>query len=135
MKKVNNDRLNEMSSSKTLYSVVNKLLDNKQETVLPSSKSNKNLADSFMNYFLEKILKIRSKFKENHDVNGTANSVTLNMQTKVQCLSVLEKATADEIRQITRSYGVKCSPEDPIPAKLLQGNLGTNLVTIGQLIS
>ena len=45
-----------MPSSTTLYSVVNKLLDNKQETVLPSSKSDEDLVDSSINYFLEKIM-------------------------------------------------------------------------------
>ena len=52
------EKLNYSTSIKTLYSVVNKLIDNKQEVVLPGSKNDQELADSFMNYFLEKRSKI-----------------------------------------------------------------------------
>ena len=38
-------------NSKTMYSVVNKLLDKKQERVLPDAKSDKELADGFVKYF------------------------------------------------------------------------------------
>ena len=60
-------KLDSANSSKTLYSFVNQLLDNKRETVLPTAKSNKELADSFIKYFCDKITTIRAKFKENTD--------------------------------------------------------------------
>ena len=119
-RKYYDEKLSDMSNSKTFYSVVNKLLDNKQEVILPSSRSDKELANSFMDYFLDKILMIRSKFA---DLSKTSDHLTSNLQTNVQCLSTLERATEDEIRQIVLSFGVKCSPEDPIPAKLLKRNL------------
>ena len=39
------DKLNSSTNTKVLYSVVNKLLDKKQEVTLPESKSDKELAD------------------------------------------------------------------------------------------
>ena len=49
-------------SSKTLYSVVNELIDNKKEVVLPFSESDKELADSFLHHIKQEIDKIRSNF-------------------------------------------------------------------------
>ena len=114
------EKLNNMSNSRSLYSVVNKLLDSKQEVVLPSAASDKELADSFMDYFMEKISNIRSKFAEHKEIEATDAT-----ERNVPSLSVFEKATADEITQITMSFGIKCSPGDPIPAKLLKSNLHT----------
>ena len=68
-------KLNE-GNSKTLYSVVNKLLDKKQDVVLPDSKSDKELADSFVNYFSDKISNIRAKFKDNVDICQPSNTLT-----------------------------------------------------------
>ena len=45
-----------------MFSAINKLLDKKQETSLSEAKSDKELADDFLNYFIEKIAKIRLKF-------------------------------------------------------------------------
>ena len=51
-------------SAKTLYSVVNQLIDNKKELVLPKASSDKELADKFLIFFREKIEKIRGTFSE-----------------------------------------------------------------------
>ena len=32
-------------------------------------------------------------------------------------------ATADELKQIVMTYGIKCSPDDPVPAFLLKENV------------
>ena len=42
------------SDSKKLYSVVNQLLDNNQDVILPDTNDDKELANGFMNYFVEK---------------------------------------------------------------------------------
>ena len=51
------------NSCKQLYSVVNRLIDNKKEVVLPKATSEKELADRFQSYFKEEIEKIRASFK------------------------------------------------------------------------
>ena len=40
-------------------------------------------------------------------------------------LTEFEPATLDEITGIVKSYGVKCSPEDPVPAALLSSSVDT----------
>ena len=47
------------------------------------------------------------------------------MPSNIQHLSRFESSTADEILQIVSSFGVKCCPEDPIPAQLIIKNLNT----------
>ena len=61
-------------NGRNMYKVVNKLLDKKQDTVLPEAKSDKELADSFVKFFAEKISKIREKFKESPVTKNTATS-------------------------------------------------------------
>ena len=102
------------TDGKVLYSQINKLIDKKQESVLPDCTSDGELANSFLDFFSEKIKKIRSTFPERKTDNchSPVNSC-------VNKLSVFEVVTQDELRSIVSSFGVKCSPEDPIPAKLL----------------
>ena len=45
------------ANNKILYSTINKLLDNEKEVILPDAKSDAELANSFLNYFTEKIEK------------------------------------------------------------------------------
>ena len=104
-------------NSKTMYSVVNKLLDKKQERVLPDAKSDKELADGFVKYFSEKIAKIREKFTAEHVNKSTA------LPSNVTPLSEFEETTEEEIQHIVNTYGVKCSPEDPVPVNVLKGSL------------
>ena len=51
-----------------------------------------------------------------------AVSTPMDLPTNVRYLSNFVKTTADEIRQIKLSHGIKCSPEDPVPANLLKTN-------------
>ena len=95
-------KLNEMKNSKTIYTVMNKLLDSKQERILPATYSDKELADSFMTYFQEKISKIRDNFKFNEEVVIPDLPESAKWTTN---LSILEETTADEILQIVSTYG------------------------------
>ena len=47
------DKLNS-TDSKTLHSVINKLLDKEQDVILPYVNFERELANSFMKYFIEK---------------------------------------------------------------------------------
>lgn len=104
----------EESSGRTLYSVVNELIDNKKEKILPTSNSDKELADKFIVYFQEKIDKIRKKFT---NPNKFVTDDSLNPD--VTKMHHFEPATLEEITDIAKSFGVKCSPEDPVPSSLI----------------
>ena len=112
------NKLNQ-GNSKTMYSVVNKLLDKKQDVVLPTAGSDKELADGFAKYFTEKITKLRAKFKV------TTNQIksTNPLPSHASRLSKFEPTSEEEILQILTTHRVKCSPEDPVPVKVLKENL------------
>ena len=77
-------------------------LDNKKDAILPTSKSDKELANSFFDLVQRKNILPQKVATENP--NAKIN------------LSVFEPATAD---------GIKCSPEDPVPVELLSSNMDT----------
>ena len=70
---------------------------------------------------MEKISRIHAKFTatENPSQNYTSKESIR--------LTQFEKTPEEELLQIINSHGVKCSPEDPIPAPLLKTHLPTFL--------
>ena len=92
---------------------------NKQEVILPTTDNDKKLANSFANYFVEKISKLRDTFTESKLMS---NSVDI-IDDEITSLTEFEKTTNEEILQIVKSYGVKCSPEDPVPVVLIKTHL------------
>ena len=114
-------KLNE-GTAKTLYSVVNNLIDNNKEIVLPSAESDKELADGFLQFFKQKIAKIRSNFPV-----GCSNTSAAHPNPNIQPLSTFEPTNPEELRKIVTQFGVKCSPEDPAPSPVLLTHLDTLL--------
>jgi exonuclease III len=119
VKKKNYVREKLKENSGSLYSVVNKLIDNEREVILPKASSNKELANNFLVFFKEKIEKIRSTFTPSPQRQSTV------IDANIVKLTEFEPATLDEIIDIAKSNGVKCSPEDPVPASLLSPNIET----------
>ena len=99
--------------NRALFSNIKTLLDEEKEEVLPEASSDKELADRFLKYFSEKIEKIKSTFPKE-------TAETPKMPSPAGKLTEFELATEDEIREIVQEYGIKCSPDDPIPAPLLK---------------
>ena len=108
---------NANNKPKMLFKVVNTLMDSERSNVLPTSTSDKKLADDFQQYFKDKITKIRESFTEEyqptHHLPGN------------QEFSTFELATEEEIRTIIKKYGISCSPEDPIPTSILNEHIET----------
>ena len=112
------EKLGDGSNSKTVFSVINKLIDRRQETVLPDSKNEKELADSFLEHFTNKIETIRKGFDgkvQSDDLVYPPNSTAK--------LLVFDPTTPEEIRQIVSECLIKCSPMDPLPADILRKNI------------
>ena len=78
-----------------MYSVINQLLDNNQDVTLPDSKSDEDLANGLMQYFMEKIDNLRAKF--NSEINYSSLVVPGQVNQK---LSKFEEATTDDLLQI-----------------------------------
>ena len=107
------NKISNSNGTKALYSCVNELLDKKKSSVLPSHTCSKELASRFNTYFKEKIKKIRESFPP-HSAKSTASEFTGTY------LEEFKPATEEEIRTIIKDHGLKCSPEDPVPAQLLK---------------
>ena len=116
------------AGTKVLYAEINRLLDKKQEAVLPDATSDKELANSFMKFFSEKIEKIRSTFP---NIVNKPNTTTYTA-TK---LCIFDPTTTEEITQIVSSHGVKCSPDDPIPANILKKHSATFISVWKELVN
>ena len=99
-------------NSKSLYACVYKLLDIKQDKILPTHKSSVDLANQISCYFKEKINNIRKSFPVEVPVHINQN-----------LLERFEPAAEDELKSIILSYGINCSPEDPVPIQLLKNNI------------
>ena len=110
---------NANNKPKMLFKVINTLKDSERVTVLPKASSDTLLANNFQQYFKEKISNIR------HSFPPTEPPPAVPTPENIQAFDKFELATEDEIHAIVQSFGVSCSPEDPIPAKLLNDNSDT----------
>ena len=103
--------ISEGTSTKSLFSCVNRLTDNVKTEVLPSHDSPKDLACSFNEFFKQKIVDIRKTFPPSSRYNGPNFSG--------EYLEIFRPATLEEIESIVSKFGLKCSPDDPIPSNIL----------------
>ena len=116
-KKYYSNKISSCSTTKSLFECVNKLVDNTKSTALPSHTSSTDLANRFNAFFKKKIADIRNSFPK----NNTNNSSTPSFNGEV--LSIFRPSTEEEIRSIVTTFKIKCSPEDPVPAKILSNCL------------
>ena len=105
-------QISDCPSTKALYACVNRLLDNTKSDALPSRDSPKQLADEFNNFFKKKIQDIRNAF-------SSTSSDYQGKKFSGEYLEVFRPATLDEVEAIVSKFGLKCSPEDPLPRNLL----------------
>ena len=105
-------KIQECNGSKALFNCVNILLDQKKPSILPAHDSKVELASRFNKYFKDKISDIRKSFPPYQSVSDDKGSFTGTV------LDTFEPATEEEIRSLISTHGIKCSPEDPIPASL-----------------
>ena len=108
-------KIGECNGQKEMYSCVNKLLDRKKECVLPEHTSPVELANQFVKYFKEKIDTIRSSFPPPCEQSGEAKRTFVG-----EPLVQFEPTNEDEITSIILKHGIKCAPDDPIPANILK---------------
>ena len=117
-KKYVKDKLDSDKSSKTLYSIVNNLLDNNKEISLPLSTSDTKLANEFSKYFRKKVNEIRASIQRRASPESTTP-----LPSNVTLMYEFEPTTEDELKQIVTKYGVKSAPDDPVPAVLMKENI------------
>lgn len=118
------------NNPKTLYKLVNKVLDRKQEKPLPDYTSDMSeLASDFNSFFVRKVKEIRSSMPE------TSTPVLEDELPEMSLLHTFKPTTADEIKEIISDSGFKCSPSDILPLKLLKQNFETLLPLLVELVN
>ena len=103
---------------KTLFSTFNKLVDGRQDTQLPAHDSEKELADRFGKYFIDKVKGIRESFSS---VESSVHVVPDSFSGSV--LSNFEMVTINDIEALISEHGIKCSIADAFPPDLIKDNL------------
>ena len=117
---------NELNSTnqQKLFKTFNELFDhNKKLCSLPSHTDPLTLANSFNNYFLTKVSKIRSDLPTSSDhLTDTLQPLSPSNSNQYQ-LSSFDLTTVDELRLLIKKHGIKTSTNDPLPDFLIEQNL------------
>ena len=102
------------NKQKSLFKVVDKLLDKKDERILPVHTDPVDLANKFNKYYVEKIDKLRESIP---DSTGYHQKRTKFSGEK---LSEFAPTTVEEVKEIIKERGIKTSSEDPLPVEILR---------------
>ena len=118
------------NNQKSLFKIVDRLLDKTKERVLPSHTDSLKLANEFNDYYIEKIENIRKTIPLNNEnienIQKTFEGIEMNS---------LEPVTEEEVKGIIAEYGIKTSMEDPIPADVLKSIIDQALPCLTKLIN
>ena len=126
------NKIENAESSKDLYKICDKLLNREQKAILPSHDCAQSLANTFVNYFNEKIELIRNNLETslNSSTDQVPDSVSIFCGVSFEQFNVVSEA---DIRKIISSSPTKSCALDPIPTWLLkqcQDQLAPVLTTI-----
>ncbi len=101
-------------NQKLLFKITNGLITDQQRTILPSSKSDNDLANEFSTFFHEKIVNLAKLFT---DTCTTQAQHTIYIGTK---FTTLRPTTADEVKSLVNSSASKYCSLDPLPTWLVK---------------
>ena len=103
---------------KAVYGIVNKLSGDGKINIIPKSKSDKELANDFAQFFTEKIVDIRKKIT--NDRNGWFVSLGSSIQiyrNQISPLNYFSPVTTEELNSIYNEMKKKNYVKDPIPVR------------------
>jgi exonuclease III len=118
-----------ISNPKKLYKIVDKLMNRKPESKLPSSETPEDLCNAFADFFVEKINTIRKNLA---DVNRETED---QFFSDCNILDKLEPASEDEVRKLITSSPTKSCNLDPIPTDLLKTCLEVLLPVVTKIVN
>ena len=105
------------NNPRTLFSLVNKVMDRKQVKPLPDCFENVNeLATEFNKFFTKKIESIRNDMKKENPPN-------LSFYNGSTTLNEFEPTNSTEISEIIKEAGIKTKPDDIFPSDFMKENL------------
>ena len=109
-------------SQKALYATVRELSGLKKSPVYPSNQTDKELANSFARFFVEKVNAIRKDLDHKHCNSEASHPLvaTATDHPSFDNLSNFSLTCDAEISEIIKTHGLKCGFNDPLPDKLLR---------------
>ena len=123
---------NSHRNPKTLYKMVNNVMDRKQDNAIPDTENIEELASTFNTFFTEKIEKIRENMTTSPHIDLCDPSED---QKSINLLHQFEPATIDEVSDIIKETGVKCSPADILPQNLYEENISNLTPLLTDLVN
>ena len=115
------------NDQKALFKVANRLMHVKKETSLPSHTDPKDLAETFAEFFTEKIKVIRNTFSVM--ARNTEGGQNISNFCDIQTVS------EEDIKEIIQSSNSKSCHLDPIPTTLLKSVLDVLLPSITKIVN
>ena len=121
-KKVNyySEKVNSAKGDQSkLFKMVDTLLDVNQESLLPHASCNVELANEFNYFFTSKIVNLRQGFPCHNLSTSALHDRAVLRSSKV--LTEFAPTSVEELREIVKDTGIKCSPSDPLPGNVVNG--------------
>lgn len=120
--------------NKQLFKLSKSLMGKKQETILPSSTSNKELANEFSKFFINKVATIRDGLRK-LTTSNTETSLSVDIHFSGDPLMSFRHTTEDEVRAILGKAPNKACELDPIPTSILKKTLSAVVPFITNIIN
>ena len=114
-------------NTKGLYKMVNTLMGTSSKNPLPNHTNNKDIAEEFADFFMDKIQKIRDNLTENPICKPTRKSIS--------SLAEFRQFDKMEVKKIILSMKTKSCKLDALPTKLLKDCLDDILPTKTNLVN
>ena len=118
------------SKQKSLFAVVEKLLDKKDPRVLPTHTDPVALANNFNNYYIDKIDKLRESIPI-----STNNEIPRVSKFEGVKLEMFAPTNAEEVKEILVENGIKTSCEDPLPVGVLKQVIDETIPALVKLVN
>ena len=118
------------NDQKSLFNVVNNLLDKNEVRILPEHIDPVTLANEFNEFYIKKVNDLRDTIPASNEELDIESDLFTGTQ-----LFEFEPATEEEIKEIIKESGIKTSPEDPVPAKIMQAVIDEAIPTLTKLVN
>jgi hypothetical protein len=128
------EMVNNSSGQKELYKVINRIMHKNTDQPLPKHDSDMELADRFVDFFQDKIEKIRTALAT-ANANEPVEKESINCDENLTKLTSFTPMTEEEVRKIIVKSANKSCALDPIPTWLVKDTLDILLPVITSIIN
>ncbi|XP_071506848.1 uncharacterized protein [Diadema antillarum] len=126
-------QISDCVSQRDVYKVIDKMLHYRNKSVLPTHRSDQELAEKFIRYFSTKIQDIRATLDA--EVLTGGNLTTAHSTEKDHTLNSFDLASEEEVRKIISGSPPSSSSQDPVPTWILKRHLHLLLPSITLMVN